>query len=124
VELFAQDADIAELEVQADHHTGASRIERLLALAWYKRQSNNAQALLWVSTIQSELPMIDIDRSSADCWLGRCFLIQAETRFMETNLSAANELAHSALLFRLHNDQLGIADSLLLRALEGVRNFV
>ncbi len=118
MELFALDTDVNELVWGPATQERGAQIERLLALTWYQRQSNNEQALQWVATLENELlPKIECG-PLADRAMARCFLIKAETKWLETELKSADHLIDSALkLFAAHNDHIGTSDSLMLRAL-------
>jgi signal transduction histidine kinase len=112
MELFAHNDEVVRLETALPLQKGEARILGLLALAWYLRQSDSHRSLLLLEQLASLLENVslpDIERVRIE---SRTRLVQAEIKWLTTDLNSAVALAETALQhFTALQDYQGCADS-------------
>ena len=112
MELFAHNDEVVRLEAGLPSQKGATRLQTLLLLAWYVRQSDPERSQVMASEIETLLESFAPSTSERARFDARLTLMSAERKWLGTDLSGAIVLAESALRdFTLAHDFHGRADA-------------
>ena len=112
MDLFAQNDEVARLEAALVSQKGEERLACLLSLAWYLRQSDCARALSLIQEHRALSQEIALSPRQVRQIQARIALIEAEVKWLHTDLDAASQLAEGALRdFTDLSDFAGVSDS-------------
>ncbi len=113
MEMFSVDDDVARWEDALHSLRGGARLSTLLTLAWHLRQRDSARAVLLADEALALLARDDgADPRELQRNMARLALVKAEARWLDGELEAAQQQAHTILCqFTALDDPLGCADS-------------
>jgi len=118
MEKFVLDAEVARLVAQLEGTDAEQRLDILLPLAWHLRERDTRRALSLVYEAQALLSDVNLTHRERQSAVARMQLINAEGKWLFSELHAAQELARAALqLFEELEDFVGCSDVHWLLAL-------
>ncbi len=118
MDLYALDSEVVALETTLSFLDGTARLNNLLSLAWYLRQSQNDRSLMLLEDANALLAQITSDPSQIEeriQYQSRGDLIRGEIHWLHGELKQALKFAHQALQhFSALQNFTGVGDSCFL----------
>ena len=113
MQLFERNADVDRLaSILGSAHTDEDRVLLQTTLAWYLRQRDNARACALVADTRQRLESLALPPTTAAQLAARLALVDAETRWLQSELESALLAASAAQeTFQSLQDPVGCADA-------------
>ncbi len=119
MEIFLPKVEVNALEQGLLGQSGLARAQTLVALAWYWRQSDSRQALVWVEAGERSLQGLDAQTQAVEVppLAARLTLVRAELNLLSAELGSALQMVLAAIAqFEACGDLVGLGDAYWLYA--------